>query len=103
MSKDFATNATCTLKFDVMTNRDGNVAQPGETVAGKKSVNFSGFNYNDGTIKDFPTFKEAVLETNKSGNVQTIKILRRYVFTYTFFYIIIEIISFYFIKINQRR
>lgn len=43
MAKDFATNATCTLKFDVMTNRDGNVAQPGETVAGKKSVTFGGF------------------------------------------------------------
>ena len=43
MAKDFATNSTCTLKFDVMTNRDGNVAQPGETVAGKKSVTFGGF------------------------------------------------------------
>ena len=43
MAKDFATNATCTLKFDVMTNRDGNVAQPGDTVAGKKSVTFGGF------------------------------------------------------------
>ena len=43
MSKDFATNSTCTLKFDVMTNSDGNVAQPGETVAGKKSVTFGGF------------------------------------------------------------
>ena len=26
-----------------MLNRDGNVAQPGETVAGKKSVTFGGF------------------------------------------------------------
>ena len=51
MAKDFATNATCTLKFDVMTNRDGNVAQPGETVAGKKSVTFGGFK-SDITIDD---------------------------------------------------
>ena len=43
MAKDFALNQTCTLKFDVMTNRDGNVAQPGDTVAGKKSVTFGGF------------------------------------------------------------
>ena len=43
MAKDFVENPTCTLKFDVMTNRDGNVAQPGETVAGKKSVTFGGF------------------------------------------------------------
>ena len=37
MAKDFATNPTCSMKFDVMLNRDGYVAQPGETVAGKKS------------------------------------------------------------------
>ena len=43
MAKYFATDETCSLKFDVMLNRDGNVAQPGETVAGKKSVTFGGF------------------------------------------------------------
>lgn len=43
MAKDFATNLTCTLKFDVFKNRDGNIAQPGETVAGVKSVTFGGF------------------------------------------------------------
>lgn len=43
MTKDFITNQTCTLKFDVFMNRDGNVAQPGETVAGVKSVTFGGF------------------------------------------------------------
>ena len=43
MAKDFATNPTCSMKFDVMTNSDGNILQPGETVAGKKTVNFSGF------------------------------------------------------------
>ena len=31
------------MKFDVMMNRDGNVAQPGETVSGVKSVTFGGF------------------------------------------------------------
>ena len=43
MAKDFATNPTCSMKFDVMLNRDGNIVQPGETVAGKKSVTFGGF------------------------------------------------------------
>ena len=36
-----------------MTNRDGNVAQPGETVAGKKTVTFSG-------IKSDITIDEAI-------------------------------------------
>lgn len=43
MAKDFITNPTCSFKFDVFTNRDGNVLQPGETVAGVKSVTFGGF------------------------------------------------------------
>lgn len=51
MAKDFTLNPTCSLKFDVMLNRDGNVAQPGETVAGKKSVTFGGFK-SDITIDD---------------------------------------------------
>ena len=42
MAKDFSTNPTCSMKFDVMLNRDGYIAQPGETVAGKKTVTFSG-------------------------------------------------------------
>lgn len=42
MAKDFSLNPTCSMKVDVMLNRDGNIAQPGETVAGKKSVTFSG-------------------------------------------------------------
>lgn len=40
--KDFVENPTCSIKFDVYLNRDGNIVQPGETVAGKKSVTFSG-------------------------------------------------------------
>ena len=43
MAKDFVTNQTCSFKFDVYTNSQGNIAQPGETVAGKKSVTFGGF------------------------------------------------------------
>ena len=53
MAKDFSTNPTCSMKFDVMLNRDGNVAQPGETVAGKKTVTFSG-------IKSDITIDEAI-------------------------------------------
>ena len=53
MAKDFSTNPTCSMKFDVMLNRDGYVAQPGETVAGKKTVTFSG-------IKSDITIDEAI-------------------------------------------
>jgi len=60
MAKDFATNPTCSLKFDVFLNRDGNIAQPGETVAGKKSVTFSG-------IKSDITIDEAINTENSSA------------------------------------
>ena len=43
MSKDFATNPTCSMKVDVFTNSHGNIIQDGETVAGKKTITFSGF------------------------------------------------------------
>ena len=43
MAKDFVTNQTCSFKFDVYTNSHGNIAQPGEAVASKKSVTFGGF------------------------------------------------------------
>ena len=39
------------MKVDVMLNRDGNILQPGETVAGKKTVTFSGIK-SDVTIDD---------------------------------------------------
>lgn len=42
MAKDFVTNLTCILKFDVHTNSQGNICQPGDSVASKKSVTFSG-------------------------------------------------------------
>ena len=51
MEKYFSLNPTCLMKVDVMLNRDGNIAQPGETVAGKKSVTFGGFK-SDITIDD---------------------------------------------------
>jgi len=60
MAKDFSTNPTCSIKFDVMLNRDGNVAQPGETVAGKKSVTFGGF-------KSDITIDEAINTENSSA------------------------------------
>lgn len=43
MAKDFVENPTCSMKVDVYLNRDGNILQPGETVASKKTVTFSGF------------------------------------------------------------
>jgi len=48
------------MKFDVYLNRDGNIAQPGETVAGKKSVTFSG-------IKSDITIDEAINTENSSA------------------------------------
>ena len=60
MAKDFSTNPTCSMKFDVMLNRDGNVAQPGETVAGKKTVTFSG-------IKSDVTIDETINTENSEA------------------------------------
>ena len=60
MAKDFNLNPTCSLKFDVFLNRDGSIAQPGETVAGKKSVTFSG-------IKSDITIDEAINTENSSA------------------------------------
>ena len=37
---------TCKVKFDVFLNRNGNILQPGETVAGKKTMIISGFDSN---------------------------------------------------------
>ena len=43
MAKDFAENPTCSMKFNVFLNRDGNICQEGETPVAQKSVSFSGF------------------------------------------------------------
>ena len=51
MAKDFSLNPTCSMKFDVFLNRDGNIAQEGETVSGKKTVTFSGIK-SDATIDE---------------------------------------------------
>ena len=34
---------TCKVKVNVFLNRDGNILQPGETVAGQKTLTFGGF------------------------------------------------------------
>lgn len=39
---NFSEDYTCTMKVDVNLNRDGNIAQDGEIVAGKKTLTFSG-------------------------------------------------------------
>ena len=51
MAKDFNLNPTCSIKFDVFLNRDGNILQLGEAVAGKKTVTFSGIK-SDATIDE---------------------------------------------------
>ena len=49
--KDFVENPTCSIKFDVSLNKDGNIIQEGETISGKKTVTFSGIK-SDVTIDD---------------------------------------------------
>ena len=39
-------NPTSKVKVNVYLNRDGNILQPGETIAGQKTVTFSGFDSN---------------------------------------------------------
>ena len=39
---NFSDDYTCTMKVDVNLNRDGNIQQEGEMVAGKKTLTFSG-------------------------------------------------------------
>ena len=39
---NFSEDYTCTMKVDVNLNRDGNIQQEGEMVAGKKTFTFSG-------------------------------------------------------------
>ena len=58
--KDFVTDPTCNLKFDVFLNRDGNVLQPGETISGKKYVTVSG-------IKSDITIDETINTENSSA------------------------------------
>ncbi|MBQ9491326.1 MAG: hypothetical protein IJU86_00920, partial [Firmicutes bacterium] len=40
---DFVSDYTCTIKFNVMLNRDGNIMQEGETPASQKNFTFGGF------------------------------------------------------------
>ena len=67
MAKDFNLNPTCSMKVDVMLNRDENIVQPGETVAGKKTVTFSGIK-SDVTIDDaINTEKSSALHNGIAG------------------------------------
>ena len=43
MAKGYIAGETCSFKVNVFHNRDGNVLQPGETIAGQKTVTFGGF------------------------------------------------------------
>lgn len=58
--KDFVESPTCSVRFDVNLNRDGNIAQPGDIVAGKKSVTFSG-------IKSDVTIDETINTENSTA------------------------------------
>lgn len=41
---EYSEDYTCTLKVGVYLNRDGNILQDGETIAGQKTLTFSGIN-----------------------------------------------------------
>ena len=43
MSKGFIAKETCSFKVGIYQNRDGNILQEGETVAGQKNFTFGGF------------------------------------------------------------
>jgi len=43
MAKEFVGDLVSTMKVEVYLNRDGNILQEGETVAGSKKVSFGGF------------------------------------------------------------
>ena len=43
MAKGYVRNETCSFKVGIYLNRDGNILQPGETVAGQKNFTFGGF------------------------------------------------------------
>lgn len=67
MAKDFVTNPTCSMKVDVYLNKDGNLLQPGEEIAGKKTVTFSGIK-SDATIDEtINTEKSEALHNGIAG------------------------------------
>ena len=43
MAKGFIAKDTCSFKVGIYQNRDGNILQEGETVAGQKNFTFGGF------------------------------------------------------------
>ena len=43
MAKEFVSEDICTIKVNVFLNRNGNMLQPGETVAGQKIWTLKGF------------------------------------------------------------
>ena len=43
MSKGFIAKETCSFKVGIYQNRNGNILQPGETIAGQKTWTLKGF------------------------------------------------------------
>jgi len=67
MAKDFSLNPTCSMKFDVFLNRDGNICQEGETVSGKKTLTFSGFDSNISADELINTENSSALHNGVAG------------------------------------
>ena len=67
MAKDFSVNPTCSMKVDVFTNSQGNIAQPSETVAGKKSVTFSGIKSDISIDETINTENSTALHNGAAG------------------------------------
>ena len=43
MAKRYISDETCSFKVKINLNRDGNICQPGDVVAGSKNMTFGGF------------------------------------------------------------
>lgn len=67
MAKDFVTNPTCSLKFDVFTNSQGNILQDVDTVAGKKTFTFSGIKSDISIDETINTENSTALHNGAAG------------------------------------
>ena len=64
---DLVKSPTCKVKFDVFLNRDGNILQPGDISAGKKTLTFSGFDSNISADELINTENSSALHNGVAG------------------------------------
>ena len=69
MAKEFVSEDICTMKVKVFKNRDGNILQDGETIAGEKIFTFNGFASTITADEAINTENSPVLHNGVSGLV----------------------------------